>query len=296
MRIRPAELAGRWYPADPAALSAAVDGYLPADLPPDLGPVLGGIVPHAGWIYSGAVAARTFAAVGEPAPRCFVLIGASHRVPVPTPALSPDDAWSTPLGPVPVDREIADQLLAELGDLLEVRSGPHVGGENSLEVQVPILAHLFPNSAIVPIAVPSAPIAVRLGRRVGDLLRLRRDRVVVIGSTDLTHYGTGRFGFAPGGTGFEGHRWSKEVNDRSFLDRILAFDARGALSDAAKKQNACGAGAAAAATEAALAMGATAARLLEHTTSFEARPEEALENPEPDQFVGYASVVFEGPG
>ncbi len=288
MKVRAAGHAGFFYPRTSRACAALIDECLaavPEEAEPG-GEVLGGIVPHAGWVYSGAVAAATFRAVGEPAPRTFVLFGAVHDAFITGPALSPDDAWETPFGEVAVDRELAARVLAEVGPRLAEDRAAH-RREHSLEVQVPFLARLFPGARILPVAMPPGPEAVELGEAVGRVLAREEDRIVVLGSTDLTHYGP-RYGHMPRGTGPEAHRYAKEVSDRSFLDRLLALDAAGALEDARRKRNACGAGAAAAAAAACRALGASRARLLVHVTSHEVRPQGSV----PSDFVGYASLVF----
>ena len=288
MRKRAAFRAGSFYPARPAACRAALADCLTDVSPTRLrGTVLGGIVPHAGWVYSGPTAAATFRAIGDPPPRTFVLFGAVHVPGVDRAEVAAEDGWETPLGVVPVDGELRDLVLAEAGDGLAAGSAAH-RREHSIEVQVPFVGELFPGAMILPIAVPPSTAAIGLGAAVGRVLRALGGRCVVLGSTDLTHYGPGFYGFAPAGVGPEAHRWAKETNDRSFLDRVLALDAEGALRDAREKKNACGAGAVAAAIAAALALGATRAELLAHTTSHEARGDD----PEPTDFVGYASVVF----
>lgn len=288
MTVRRAARAGTFYPSDAGACRDQIRSCLAtaaaASAP---GRLVGGIVPHAGWVYSGATAATTYRAVGEPSPARFVLFGAVHVPGVRRPSLSPATAWATPLDPVAVDREAAAAIRAAAGARLEEDERAHAG-EHSIEVQLPFLRELFPASLLVPVAVPPEPAAVELGRIVGETLGGLPGRSVVIGSTDLTHYGPSFYGFAPAGTGPKALRWAKEENDRSFLDRLLALDAEGALSDAIEKRNACGAGAAAATVAAAKAMGATSAALLRHTTSHEAKPDAAM----PTDFVGYASVVF----
>jgi AmmeMemoRadiSam system protein B len=255
--------------------------------PPLPAEVLGGIVPHAGWVFSGPTAGLTFRAVGEPPPRCFVLFGAVHQHGVTRPSLSPDETWETPLGDVPVDRELAADLTAALGGDLATDAAAH-RHEHSLEVQVPFVAHRYPESAILPVAVPTTSEASAFGEAAGRVFAAADGRIVVLGSTDLTHYGPRFYGFTPEGTGAKAHRWSKEVNDRSFLDRLLDLDAEGALENATARRSACGGGAAAATVSAATAMGAGAAHLLAHTTSHEVRPDPggAVD------FVGYASLVF----
>ena len=287
MTTRPAFRAGSFYPSSGAACTTLIDGLCGGPSEPVVGIVVGGLVPHAGWVYSGHTACRTLLALGDPAPDTIVLFGAVHKAGVRRAAVSPADAWETPLGVVPVDREAVRLMREACGGLLTESPDPHAG-EHSIEVQVPLVKRLLPDAAIVPVAVPPGPDAETLGTRVGEALRESPGRVVAIGSTDLTHYGPSFYGFAPKGTGSQAHEWSKEVNDLSFLAPALALDARGALNAAEAHRSACGAGAAAAAIGAARALGATSALLLEHVTSHEVRPDPAG----PTNFVGYASVVF----
>jgi AmmeMemoRadiSam system protein B len=286
---RAAAVSGTFYPDKPAACRQAVDECLGSAAPEDTSrpSVVAGILPHAGWTYSGPTAGRTFRAIGEPAPSCVVLFGAVHRHGVDRPGLSPHESWWTPLGDLAVDRDLALRLTDGLGALLETSVEAHEG-EHAIEVQLPFVARLYPGARILPIAVPPTDEAVTFGTKAGEVFREARGRIVVLGSTDLTHYGPRFYGFAPEGTGEKAHRWSKEVNDRAFLDRLLALDAEGALEAALAHRSACGGGAAAATVAAAKALGAESAELLEHTTSFEVRPDAG----EPRDFVGYASVVF----
>jgi len=227
-------------------------------------------------------------AIGAPPPDTVVLFGFSHRTGVACSQISGALAWDTPLGRLPVPRRLVDLLLDSCAGLLEEGDEGHPSGENSIEVVTPFLRYLYPEASFLPIAVAGGSAAPELGRRVGVALSGEAGRVAVLGSTDLTHYGSRYYGFAPCGSGVEAHHWSKEKNDRTFLDPILALDPAGAIRNARENHSACGAAAAAAATAAATAMGATGAQLLEHTTSWEVRPEAG----EPTDFVGYASVVF----
>jgi len=286
---RRAAVSGSFYPGTAAACRDALDDCLSEPDSPSLpaGCVLAGIVPHAGWLFSGSTAGLTFRAVGEPAPRCFVLFGAVHGHGVSVPTLSPDRSWATPLGDVPVDRDLSDALAAALGRDVVTDAAAH-RDEHSLEVQIPFVSHLYPGSAILPVAVPPTAAAIRFGAAAGRVFADAPGRIVVLGSTDLTHYGPRFYGFTPEGTGASAHRWSKEVNDRAFLDRLLALDPDGALAQATARRSACGGGAAAATVAAATAMGAVSAHLLAHTTSHEVRPDPGG----PSDFVGYASLVF----
>ena len=110
-------------------------------------------------------------------------------------------------------------------------------------------------------------------------------RVVVLGSTDLTHYGP-NYGFAPNGHGPEAVKWVKEVNDKKFIDQALKLDGPGMLKAAQADQSACSAGGAVAAVAAAKAQGAQKAALIDYYTSYDVMPG--------DSFVGYAGMVLEG--
>lgn len=288
MDVRRAALAGTWYPAGAEECRSAIRRYLPHSTPdPELS-CLGGLVPHAGWAYSGPTIASTLVATAASAPDTVVLFGFSHRVGIGCSQISRATAWETPLGPLPVARSVAELLIDGCPGLLEWGDDGHPPGENSIEVVTPYIRYLLPNASFLPIAVGPDSTAPELGRRIGASLAARDGRVAVLGSTDLTHYGSRHYGFAPHGGGAKAHRWSKEENDRTFLDRVLALDPEGAIRGARENRSACGAASAASALAAATAMGATTATLLEHTTSWEVMPG----GREPTDFVGYASVVF----
>ena len=113
--------------------------------------------------------------------------------------------------------------------------------------------------------------------------------MVVLGSTDLTHYGP-RYGFTPMGAGKSALQWAKDVNDRKFIDLTLKLDARGLLADAAESCNSCGAGAVAATIAAAKELGKTEGKLLAHTTSNEVMQQKMGTSSQDS--VGYAAIVF----
>ena len=107
----------------------------------------------------------------------------------------------------------------------------------------------------------------------------------LLGSTDLTHYGPS-YDFAPEGSGEAAVRWVREVNDRRFIDAVVALDGEEAVRLALRERSACSAGAAAAAIAFARAGGATAARLLHYRTSLDVMPAAS--------FVGYAAILLGG--
>jgi MEMO1 family protein len=247
---------------------------------------LGGLVPHAGWVYSGPTAALLWVALARAAepPEVVVLLGAVHRRGVRRATVYSGDAWATPDGDVPVDRQLADAIVAGGGAVIGAGIAEH-DDEHSIEVQVPFVRRLMPEVGVVPIAVPADARAVDAGRLVAETVRQDGRRIVLVASSDLTHYGA-RYGFAPVGAGREALGWSR-ANDRRLLDRALDFDAPGVLEEAATRHSACGAGALAACITAMRELGATEAELLGQTTSWEVRPVGP-----PDMFVGYASIVF----
>ncbi len=185
-RVRPPAVAGTFYPAEPAALRAALDQAFAACVPPAPGaPVPAAIVaPHAGYVYSGAIAASAYARVApaRDVVRRVVLLGPSHRVPLRGLALSSADGWAGPLGVVPLDAGAVD----DLAHLPFVRVDDRVHApEHSLEVQVPFLQTVLADFVLVPLAVGDAT-ADEVAAAI-DALWTGSDTLVVV-STDLSHY------------------------------------------------------------------------------------------------------------
>ncbi|MFQ5424520.1 MAG: AmmeMemoRadiSam system protein B [Phycisphaerae bacterium] len=296
MMIREPAVAGRFYSGDREGCRAEVQECLElASQPASRGEpvegeprVLGGIVPHAGWMCSGAVAGRVFQTLAERRqPSAVVVFGAIHVGHGPQASLFGSGAWETPLGLAEVDERLANRLYGHTG-LME--KDPHAHDrEHSIEVEVPFIQHLMPDSMIVPIMVPPNDKAAALGTAVGSACRGYGADVLFIGSTDLTHYGP-RYGFIPEGVGAGGLEWARDVNDRRMIDAIRAMRDSEVVDEARANQNACGAGAIAATLAACKACGALRATLLEHTTSFEVLRERF---PEPaSDAVGYAGILI----
>lgn len=284
--VRPPFAVG-FYPGEPDRCARMLDQLCDVALPDALPATpLGGLVPHAGWVYSGATAAHLWLALSraEQPPQVIVLLGAVHVRGVRRPTVYSGDAWQTPDGPVAVDRALADAIVRADDDLVGQGTAEH-DGEHSLEVQVPFVGRLLPGVPVVPIAVPADGRAVELGARIAAAVRADGRRVAVVASSDLTHYGA-RYGFAPAGGGEAGLAWSKD-NDARLVERALDFDAPGVLEEASVRHSACGAGALAAAISATRQLGARDATLLHQTTSYEVRPVGPM-----DLTVGYASILF----
>jgi len=297
MMIREPSFAGRFYAGSADACLAEVEGCLrraaeaKADdaVAVETDRIIGGVVPHAGWLYSGAIAARVIDEIASrPHPQAVVVFGAVHVPYVARPSIFSSGAWETPLGLAQIDARLSERLLGQTG-LLE--SDPHAhDGEHSIEVEVPFLQHLLPDSLIVPIMVPVNDSSVSVGSAVGRACRSYGVDTVFLCSTDLTHYGAG-FHFTPQGDGPEALLWSKDVNDHRMIDLMLAMRADDAIEEAVTHRNACGGGAIAATLAACKAYGAQRATLLEHATSAEIG--RTFSNAPPRDTVGYAGLVFD---
>jgi len=184
--VRPAAVAGSFYSGDPSALAAELAELFGGveQLAPRLGFPKALIVPHAGYIYSGPVAARAFdeLAPGRGIVRRVVLLGPVHRVPVRGLALPGAEFFDTPLGRIPVDQA----AVAELASLPQVvTSAPAHAMEHSLEVQLPFLQKALGDFALVPLAVGTA--SMQEVAEVIERLWGGPETVIVI-STDLSHY------------------------------------------------------------------------------------------------------------
>ena len=294
MSQRSPAVAGQFYPASLKQCRAEVAQYLSAAEPAArrVTPVhpVAGIVPHAGWVCSGAVAAEVIQAVGrDPDIETFVVFGAIHRVRGRQASVDPEGSWITPLGEIAIDEELARAVLAA-SPLLVADAHSHVP-EHSIEVQVPFIQYIRPAARLLPILVPPAEGAAEVGRVVAEQVRALGRKAVFLGSTDLTHYGP-RYFFTPKGIGAEGLTWARNVSDRRLIDLCLRLAADEIVPEANANHNACGSGAVAATLAVARQCGATESRLCRHTTSAEVLREKL--GPMTDS-VGYAGIVFSRP-
>lgn len=225
-RTRPAAVAGSWYPGDPAQLRAYLDDLLQGDAPErkDSGPVRALISPHAGYMYSGAVAAAGYRLVRGQAFKRVLLLGPSHHGGFHGLSIADATHYETPLGPIPLDLEAVKRLR---GSPLVTSDPDAHRDEHSLEMQLPLLQRaLQPGWRLVPILV---------GRmQPGDyataaqLLRpLLDDHTLVVVSSDFTHYGP-RYGYLPFPD--DGKTAARlDALDRGSLDHILHKDPQGFL-------------------------------------------------------------------
>ena len=181
-KIRPPAAAGLFYAGDPRRLRSTVSELLGA-VEPSAGVLPKALIaPHAGYVYSGAVAAQAFATLreGGHSIKRVVLMGPAHFVPLRGIAAPTVEAFATPLGRVPVDRD----ALSAIADLVMEADAPHAP-EHSLEVELPFLQALLPSFTVVPLVIGQArpqDVAAVLRRLWGG-----PDTLIVI-SSDLSHY------------------------------------------------------------------------------------------------------------
>jgi len=290
--IREPVVAGRFYPASAGQCAAEVRSMLDqvqaSDMPE--GNWIGAVIPHAGWICSGQIAAGAIATLRKSRPQAdlVVVFGAVHTVAgLQYGAVDDHQAWRVPTGISPVEQRIQKQV-ADSGHLLRLDGRPHLR-EHSIEVQLPLIQGAWGLVPILPVAVAPIPAAGEIGREVVRLLQGIAHSPVFLASTDLTHYGAD-YGFEPAGPGGDGFAWAMD-NDRRLLQQISAMDAKAVVRESQEHHSACGGGAVAAMIGACLELGASKVQILQHTNSFEVLSRK-LGRQNADLAVGYASVVM----
>ncbi|MCM8813128.1 MAG: AmmeMemoRadiSam system protein B [Candidatus Omnitrophica bacterium] len=180
--------AGRFYPSDPEELAATLSRFLNA-VPPRAYPgrLYAAICPHAGYEYSGRVAAEVYRLLQEQPPQTVILLGPSHRVPLRGFAVWPQGGFQTPLGTVAVDERTAQAIQRAVPDAQAIPAA--FAEEHSLEVQLPFLQTVAPRARIVPVVMNNAAYAhcEKLAFVLAGLLR-RHEKFMIVVSSDLSHY------------------------------------------------------------------------------------------------------------
>lgn len=278
-RVRHPAVAGSFYPAEPEELENLIKDSL---LFHPLGPrgealsfpsLFGGMVPHAGYLYSGPCAAHFYSAL-ERDTACVILLGVNHRGRGSKAALSPARVWETPLGEVEVDQDLMELIKTQVSFLREDERAHNE--EHSLEVQLPFLQRVLGGFSFLPVSLSHLSVdeCRKLGEAVARIYEANRSagkKTVLIASSDLSHY------LSPEET---------EKLDRMVLEQVLALDPEGLLRIVEERQiSMCGVFPTAVFLFAARALAAKRARLLKHCHSGDAMPMR--------QVVGYASVAVE---
>lgn len=271
--LRPSPIAGLWYEGNPKALATSIDSYLDQAKLPELdGQVIAIMSPHAGHRYSGPVAGSAFATVRGKSPDLVAIISPMHHPYREAMLVTAHDAYSTPLGSIPVDRSMVDELDANLQSDLGIGISPvYEDPEHSLEIVLPFLQRSLKGEfKLLPIMLreQTPRVAETLGHSLAKILKDRNS--LLVASTDLSHFYTEE---------------EACVYDAEMLRQVELFSPQGIFK--ADKENtgfACGLGALAAVLWAARDLGADTIKVLHHATS-------GTVTGDFDRVVGYGAAV-----
>ena len=271
MTARHPAVAGQFYPGNEMQVRAEIEAAFlsplgPGEVPEVVGDgrrsIVGAMVPHAGWMYSGPVAAHVYAALARDGlPETFIIIGPNHHG-AGAPVATTTQDFITPLGTATIDRDI----VGKLGGLIEDDPMPH-RHEHSIEVQLPFLQYLAGDIKFVPIVMAAQDHETAL--EVAEELRkaIKGKDVVIIASSDFSHY-------VPAKAAYE--------RDRLVIDQVLAMNPLGVYDTVMRKRvSMCGYGPV---MTMMLASEGTNAELLKYATSGDVLPMQDV--------VGYAGIVM----
>jgi AmmeMemoRadiSam system protein B len=240
---------------------------------------VGGIVPHAGWYFSGKLATRVFHSLRMKGEVEVIVLYGGHLSTEDVPRVVTEQSCETSFG----DIEVHEGFVKTLMKKIEVKRESPTSGDNTIEIQLAMIKYFFPESKLLAMRAPLSPKAEALGNEVAKIAKSEGISIYAIGSTDLTHYGP-NYGFLAKGIGPASVKWVKEENDKGFVDRALKMDTTGLLKHALENDSACSAGAAVAAMATCKSMGAEKGILLDYSTSYDVMPD--------DSFVGYAGILY----
>jgi MEMO1 family protein len=268
--LRLPAVAGQFYPANPKELAAQLKRLTQNERTAEKVRVRACLVPHAGYMYSGAVAGAVFANLVLP--KKILLLGVRHYPRGEALAILSEGAWRTPLGDVPIDGALAAALRREC-PLLREDSVAH-SQEHSLEVELPFLQVLAPEFSFVPVAVGTLQFddLVATGEGIARVLRQSNEEILVVTSSDMNHYEDDQ---------------TTRTKDGKAIDRMLQLDTKGLYEVCrAEKISMCGLGPAITMLRAMNSLGVTKAELLCYATSGDITGDRSA-------VVGYAGMVFE---
>lgn len=267
MGSRQPAVAHQFYPGDPATLQRTLEQLVPtAD---QAEPALAVVLPHAGYVYSGAVAGATVARARVP--NEVVVLGPNHHGLGAAAAVMERGSWRMPWGEVAINTPLASSILNHCPDL-EADELAHLR-EHSLEVLIPFLHHRQPALEIVPICLArnDYDFCRRTGQGLATALKTRSSPVMLAASTDMTHYES---------------RHQAGAKDRLAIEQILALDPEGLYHTVGSQRiSMCGVIPTVITLIAALELGATQARLVRYSDSGEV-------SGDTEQVVGYAGFVI----
>ncbi|HEX6178273.1 MAG TPA: AmmeMemoRadiSam system protein B [Thermoanaerobaculia bacterium] len=271
MQVRHPAVAGMFYEASADGLRRQVSACFDAnDATAAREPFIGGVVPHAGLMYSGHVAAAFYA--NADLPRRFIILCPNHTGLGHFAAINREGAWRTPLGDAVIDSALADQLIKR-APVLRVDAAAH-SREHSLEVQLPFLQHQLRDFTFVPICLgaPRYDVCEQIANAIAEIIAESDDRIAIVASSDLNHYE------------------SQDVTlrkDQLAIDQIVGRDPEKLwriIDD--ENISMCGYIPATTMLIAANRLGASRARLLKHATSGDI-------NRDHTRVVGYAAIIVQ---
>jgi AmmeMemoRadiSam system protein B len=253
--LRPAAVAGSWYPASADRLAREVDDYVSAASVDDVDAPAAIVAPHAGLKYSGPVAAFAYRAVRQVPYDAVVLVGPSHFIGFSGVSIWPRGAWQTPLGAVRVAEDLAHTIATASDEIIE-HPQAH-GREHSLEMQLPFVARLLPGVPIVPMVMgyQRRETSFALGDSLARAITtdVANGRVLLVASSDLSHYEDAR---------------TAQTMDSVVLQHVERLDTEGLMQALEREpHHACGGGPMVAVLHAARQLGATRARVLKYGDS-----------------------------
>jgi AmmeMemoRadiSam system protein B len=274
---RERHLAGGWYPDDAAEIRSFVLDC--TRLQKNLS-AFAVVAPHAGWYFSGDLAAKAVWALRD----CdtVAVLGGHLRRGDPI-LFATEGRFNCTVREAENDEQVLKALESELRDVGIKEIAPDRDIDNSVEVLLPFAALRFPQAELMWLRVPPDYKARELGSALTRAAATCGKRVVVIASTDLTHYGPS-YGFMPHGIGESAVAWVRDENDRGLIAAALSMDADKVLAHARDRFSACSSGAVAAAISFSLTSGAKRGVLIGHKLSYDVHPDRS--------FVGYAALAF----
>jgi len=267
--IRFPAVAGRFYPGSQSSLTRELAKLVPGIAAVEKQDAIAVVSPHAGYIYSGAVAGETLARVKIPA--AVIILGPNHHGHGAAVAVMAAGAWQMPMGDVPINEELAAKLLSLSGLAVEDEVAHRF--EHSLEVQVPFLQYLQKDLTIIPIVLSriSCEACLELGKHIAAAIKSYGKPVLIVASTDMTHYES---------------RVSASAKDQMALEHIERLDPEGLYSTVLDRGiSMCGVIPTTTALAAAKELGAGKAEIVRYTDSGETSGDIR-------QVVGYAGIII----
>lgn len=278
--VRPPVVAGRFYDVDPARLRKEIDSALEKAKESKLRINRGfkaAVVPHAGYMYSGWVAAHFYSMLDKLSPKNYIILGPNHSLVGSDYAIMNKGLWKTPLGGVTIHEDMANSLL-EKCELLEQDVMPHQY-DHSIEVQLPFLQHRLGNDfKFVPIAIKSEFADDSLidgcrvlGKAIAHAVRAEKEEWVVLASSDFSHYIPQKLAESVDNYVIKS---ILTLNEKRFFDRVNE-----------KNASVCGVGAIATAIVVAKDLGSKSGKLLKYATSADVTGDTSA-------VVGYANIIM----